>query len=111
MDQIEALLPPLLPGAFEQWVAAALAVGGGLLMYEKLFKNRGPRLNGSGPVPRQEFAALADKLDAVHDAVSERQDKHREELLSRLDRLQTEMAMRFARTDAAIARLEERTRV
>ncbi len=79
---IIAQFPNLLPGDLERWLAAAVAVGAILVTWRKLFGN------GNTPVRRHDYDRLSEQVTRMH----------------------AELSTRLAAVEAALARLDERTR-
>ncbi len=77
-----ALLPSLLPGELERWLIAAAAVGSLVLLWRRLFGN------GNTPVRRHDYDRLSEQVSRMH----------------------AELSTRLAAVEAALARLDERTR-
>ena len=103
-----AQLPTPAPGTIEAWLIPAAAVGSLVLLAKKLFLRK--PAGGDDLVTRaelhRELAAVHDKIDARFLALSEKIDRNQKELLAALDR----QATRISQVEAAIARLDERTK-
>ncbi len=82
LPPIIAQFPNLLPGELERWLAGAVALGGVLLLWRKLFGN------GNTPVRRHDYERLSEQVTRMH----------------------AELSTRLAAVEAALARLDERTR-
>ena len=93
-------IPTLAPGEIERWLIPAAAVLSLAALWKKVFPGgHGANHFATKAELNHELAAVRDKIDARFFTLTEK-----------LDHLGTNINNRFAKLEAAVARLDERTK-
>jgi hypothetical protein len=116
---IQAQLPALPAGALETWLLAGMGAGTLVLLAKKLFVRKPPLeaefLSKADFAPfrasvERELERVRDRLDARFLGLTEKMDELKSELLHAANHGSSDVRQRLSSLEAALARLDERTR-
>jgi hypothetical protein len=109
-------LPSLNPGDFEKWVAAALVVGGAVLLFRSIFGKpeneyvRQEEFRTFRIAVEHDLGGLRDRIDSRHLALIENLERLGSTLMQQTTKQSEMLETRLRQLESAVARLEERTR-
>ena len=99
-------MPPVSAGDVERWLASAAVVGGLVLLFMRLTGKK----PGGEYVTREEFRQFRESVSGEMDAIRDRIDSRHLGTLRAIEQTQEKLSAQLAALEAAVARVDERTR-